>query len=667
MKNMGAHSSFSSSAAAALSIVMMLVMEIFVVVIAREEDSYYNRETITTIDGHDCFRDLNGMIRAMFSLSTEYPHLTSIVDAGDSYIRSSGIPNQNYDGLSSDGYDIYAMNVTAPWPSSSSSSSSSSGAAKGRMMITSGVHAREYAPPELSLRFMEYLLENYEVDPDVTWLLRHTEIHFLLHVNPDGRYVAENYPEIMQRKNMDDADGGGGCYAVGVDVNRNFDLMWGDLSGGNTSDDPCMDTYHGPYPESESETRAVAQYARDLFPEAQRKDDITLESGEEIMGVFVDIHSSGEFVYFPWGYADLKSPDDEAFQALGRKVAYHPNYKLWGPGSPNFAYAASGDSSDFMYGKLGVASFGLEIGQSFYEDCDIFENDIVPNLLPSLLYAAKIASKPFSLVKGPDIIDLSLSISTDDTNVMIITVVASDNQLANGYVTGEQGVAYVRLYLDVHPNDYVDGDDVTFDMAPSSSDDGQTFVLELSLPHGLEPGQHALFVQATDGDGYVGPVSSVFFDFESADTTSPTTDPPSASLSSSPSTDQPTGLVPSDVPITDNPSTSSPTSSPTTPSPRSDQPTTESPSFEPTSNPISDPSEAPSVGPSDASTPTSGPTLRPTIISLLQPKNIPVNLPDSIDTTIKIPNLITSMNSATGPIFCSSIVVAASLAIILII
>ncbi len=42
-----------------------------------------------------------------------------------------------------------------------------------------------------------------------------------------------------------------------MDVNRNFDFMWGDLSG-DTSDDPCAATYHGPSPESESETQAVS-------------------------------------------------------------------------------------------------------------------------------------------------------------------------------------------------------------------------------------------------------------------------------------------------------------------------------------------------------------------------------------------------------------------------
>jgi carboxypeptidase T len=185
-------------------------------------------------------------------------------------------------------------------------------------------------------------------------------------------------------------------------------------------------------------------------------------------------------------------------------------------------------SLDYMYGVLGVASFGLEIGEDWYEDCDLFERTIMPSVLPSLLYAVKIAKRPFYLVKEPDIIDLSVT-PTDDSNVMKITVVASDSQMADGHSTGEQGVAYVRLYLDVHPDDKEDGV-VAFDMVPSS-EDAQTFDLEMILPQGLASGQHTPFVQATDGDGYVGPVSSEFFDVET--TTSPT-DAPTGSSSSSP-------------------------------------------------------------------------------------------------------------------------------------
>ena len=259
---------FSASAAAALALALAIITGVVVVVVvgAQEEgeEQYY-----TTVDGHDCFRDLDSTIRSAFDLAASHPDLVTVSDVGDSHIRSSGTildaDADYYGGLSSDGYDIYAVNVTAPWGESSHSSSSASssggvGGNKGILMITSGVHAREYAPPELALRFAEYLAGRYGIDPDVTYILRRTEVHLILHVNPDGRYVAEKYPETSQRKNMNGEEascGSGG--GIGVDINRNFDFMWGDL-GGATSDDPCADTYHGPSPESESETQAVSIY-----------------------------------------------------------------------------------------------------------------------------------------------------------------------------------------------------------------------------------------------------------------------------------------------------------------------------------------------------------------------------------------------------------------------
>ena len=211
-----------------------------------------------TIGGLDCFRDLDSTVQSARDLAAAHPDLVTVSDVGDSHIRSSGAPPSDggYGGLPSDGHDIYAVSVTAPWGESSPSSASGGAGGKGRVMITAGVHAREYAPPELALRFAEYLAGRYGTDADVTWMLRRTEVHLILHVNPDGRYVAEKYPDTMQRKNMN-AENGRSCSQIGVDINRNFDFMWGDLSG-STSDDPCSSTYHGPSPVSESETQAVS-------------------------------------------------------------------------------------------------------------------------------------------------------------------------------------------------------------------------------------------------------------------------------------------------------------------------------------------------------------------------------------------------------------------------
>jgi hypothetical protein len=164
---------------------------------------------------------------------------------------------------------------------------------------------------------------------------------------------------------------------------------------------------------------------------------------------------------------------------------------------------------------------GLELGEDFYEDCNLFESTVVPHNLPALLYAATTSKRPFSLAKGPDILEF---VVTSD----LITVVASDSEMVNkieGYpdfTTGDQGVTAVRLYLNIHPDDYKETS-FSWDMNPVEMDSGlQTFELELSFEQGVPPGRHILYAQAMDGNGYLGPVSSVFVTVESPPTKVPT-------------------------------------------------------------------------------------------------------------------------------------------------
>lgn len=580
-------------------------------------------------------------MQSMFDLADEHPDLASVSDIGDSYLKSTNSKNDDFDNLPEGGFDIYAINITA-------SDSTHQSSAKGKMLIISGVHAREYAPPELAMRFAESLVNGYNVNADITWLLQHTEIHLIVHVNPDGRFVAENYPRLSWRKNLNPVQNGG-CSSdnIGVDINRNYDLSWGETKNGASSSDPCDSNYHGSSPISEPETQAVVNYAQDLFPEEQRKDpaDINRELGEDIMGMFVDIHAYGGYVYFPWGFDGSRSPDDEALQALGRKVAHYNDYKLWAPGSPDFQYPATGDGSDYMYAVAGVASFGFELGEDFYEDCDLFEDDIAPINLSALLYAAKISKKPFSLVKGPDIMDLVIVPDSEQDGEIKVTVVASDSAMVSshgGSDTGDQGVAKVRLYLDVHPDDYNEGD-MTWEMLPVEADADDQFELVMMSPN-VSSGRHTLYAQAMDNGDYLGPVSSIFFDVVRQETASPSIGPvasPSSSPSSWPTSDP--SQAPSRAPTSTKP-TISPSQSP------SISPMTAEPSGNPTTTPTSSPNSAPSKAPSNqpTNTPSSAPTTsNPTLQPTTSPTDAPSSMPTSVPSTT--PSDAPSDQSSTRP------------------
>eukprot|EP00986_Skeletonema_menzelii_P016327 scaffold14315_cov136-Skeletonema_menzelii.AAC.4 len=467
------------------------------------------QKTYETIKGRSCFRSLDGMIESMTDLAVKYPDLLTMESIGKSFIKKNNPRPSDYD-MDYDlppGYDIYAFNVTA-------ANSARKSFEKGKMLVTSGVHPREWAPPELNARFIETLVEGYNNNADITWILDHNEIHAILYVNPDGRFISEKYPSSYWRKNLNPE----GC-GNGVDLNRNLDFMWGDANG--ASDNPCANDYHGSSPNSEPETQAVVDYAKKLFPEGQRKDDPEKEMntafGEDITGVYIDIHASGGFVYYPWGHKDAKSPDNEALEALGRKINYYNGYKLWAGSQPDFMYEASGDFSDYMYGALGVASFGYEIGDDFQQDCSTFEDKVVPINLPSLIYAAKIAMKPYKEVKGPDVLKINTRLLSGRVRVVAN---ASDSKMVNsikgfpGHSSGNQIITAVHLYLDVHPDDYKEGSDKMWDMEVLDDNwDTTEETVRYEVPtRGLSFGRHTIYVQAIDSRGYKGPVSSTFID-----------------------------------------------------------------------------------------------------------------------------------------------------------
>eukprot|EP00580_Thalassiosira_gravida_P007911 CAMPEP_0201634714 /NCGR_PEP_ID=MMETSP0493-20130528/7532_1 /ASSEMBLY_ACC=CAM_ASM_000838 /TAXON_ID=420259 /ORGANISM="Thalassiosira gravida, Strain GMp14c1" /LENGTH=763 /DNA_ID=CAMNT_0048106595 /DNA_START=92 /DNA_END=2383 /DNA_ORIENTATION=+ len=631
-----------------------------------------------TIDGYDCFRSLEGMTKSMFDLAESYPDLSSVVDIGDSYLKSKNDNNDDYP-LPQNGYDIYAMVITAsdsPHPSS----------AKGKTLIISGVHPREYAPPELTMRFAESLLSNYQSDADITYILDHTEVHIIFQVNPDSRYITEKYPKTFWRKNQNPDNGRGNCKAdeIGVDLNRNFGFRWGDQDG--ASDDRCDSTYHGRGPGSEPETRAVVDYAKEIFPEEQgRRDDpegsMNVAFGEDNTGIFVDVHAPGGYIFYPWGHKDRQSPDDDALQATARKMSYYNGYVLWAGGQPDFQYAASGDSSDYMYAALGVASFGLELGEDFYENCNLFERKVLPDNISALTYLAKNAKKPFSLPKGPDIISLDLSddgTTQDGVQYGIkVTTVASDSRLVNsisGYPdfteTGSQGVSEVRVYLDVHPDDFKEGDDLTWEMQLIDNDSEEPkFELEVISAEGFSSGRHTLYVQAKDRDGYFGPATGAFFDVEIRPTKSPslapTTDSPSLKPTSTPTrrpskkpSASPTTATPSALP-TGKPSTSRPTKSP------SRSPVTANPSLSPTGNPTRAPSYSPTTAQPSASpttnptkspsaSPTYGPSRNPSKSPTGQPTASPSDSPSTSNPTSQ-PSTAPSFNPSTKPSFYPSL------------
>ena len=336
-------------------------------------------EQVSGIPGYPCYRTVEETYASAAQIVADHPNLAAWIDIGDSWEKTQpgGLP----------GYDLMVLRLTnaaTPGP-------------KPKLFAMTAIHAREYATAELNTRFAEHLVDNYGVDPDITWLLDNHEIHLLLQSNPDGRKKAES--GLSWRKNTDNNDGCIDASRWGTDLNRNFDFQWGCCNG--SSGDPCAETYRGPAAASEPETQAVQNYVIAEFPD-QRPDDLTTPAPSDATGLFMDIHSYGQLVLWPWGFSTTPPPNAAELQTLGRKFAYFndydPAHHIW--------YDVDGATDDFAYGRLGLSSFVFEIGTSFFQDCASFQNTILPDNLSALVYAAKSARRPYMSPSGPEALNV---------------------------------------------------------------------------------------------------------------------------------------------------------------------------------------------------------------------------------------------------------------------
>ena len=245
----------------------------------------------STIADFPCYKNLQGSFAwmdAMVARASSIPGLNvSKTDIGDSYLKTKN--------PTAAGYDIWVLRVTGNGKNPATN--------KSVAFVMTGLHAREYAPPELASRWVESLINAYGIDADITAMLDYTEIHLVLQSNPDGRQVAETDRAAWRRKNLNPVSGKCGKSSQGVDLNRNFPFRWGLNSG--SSKDECSNTYRGPSAASEPEVKAIIQYVTSIFPVGQRKADPT---GQQALaypqytttGVFLDIHSHGSIFLTPW-------------------------------------------------------------------------------------------------------------------------------------------------------------------------------------------------------------------------------------------------------------------------------------------------------------------------------------------------------------------------------
>lgn len=439
----------------------------------------YIPEGGNTISGYSCYSTVEGTFSRMESLVSDNPSLVEIIDIGDSWEKTINVNN---------GYDLKVLRIT----------NQNITEEKPIVFITSAIHAREYTTAELTTRFAEYLLSQYDTNSDVKWMLDHQEVQLLLHTNPDGRKKAET--GILWRKNTNQAYCAPNSNNRGADLNRNYPFLW--QQGG----DQCGQTYPGASAQSEPELMSIINHINNIY-EDKRGDLITDVADEDTAGVFLDIHSSGQLVLWPWGYTSTPNPNVSQFEAFGRRVAFFNGHT---PEPISDFTIAVGGSIDTSYGDLGVASLAFELGTEFFEECDLFESTILPDNLEALLYITRVARTPYITPSGPDIEALNIVPNFILAN-QNFNISGTANEDRYNHSHGSQAfdqVQQVDMYIDDLPWSQLNAqplsaNDGNFDSAVESFND------EVSTNQ-LSVGQHTVYTVAKDSNNVTGAIYSKF-------------------------------------------------------------------------------------------------------------------------------------------------------------
>ena len=225
-------------------------------------------------------------------------------------------------GKSVDGRGIFACTVGNP-------------EAKTKILLTGGIHGKEYMSSLLVMTQVEYYLANAESGcyNGVSYadLLQNCVFYVLPMINPDGITLALEGIDAMQTPEVkatvekiyaDNLRDGltstndinvylaynWKANANGVDLNRNFALSnWADVKTGILA--PCYRNYKGPSAASEPETRAVSAYVESL--------------GE--LDALLAYHTAGQVVYWDCG---MTGGVRQRTLDLAKAVCEHTGYKL---------------------------------------------------------------------------------------------------------------------------------------------------------------------------------------------------------------------------------------------------------------------------------------------------------------------------------------------------
>lgn len=346
----------------------------------------------------DNFYNHNDLSKEVNSLSAEFRNTISIEEIGKTY----------------EGRSIFVIKITG---------NSSSHKSKPALMAIFTEHAGEHDVASLAMGIVKYLTENYGNYKKITKLLDEKEVYIIPMMNPDGvEYdLSGEVKPFTWRKNRRHA-GDVGENVYGVDLNRNWGYKWDAVPEElkEQYSNPKDDYYHGENPFSENETQAVRDF---------------ILSHKNIK-MFIDYHSgSAPFIQggigYPFAYSEkeeLNSQHKGRYEEIAQKFAelvtdakdkrkgfivsqardVKKNVKEYASFylKPFIGFflpkstVAPGGSADWVYGELGIMSFGVEIMRDgdFFDKLPDSKNRLIENQIRGFLFLLETLSEnPFDV------------------------------------------------------------------------------------------------------------------------------------------------------------------------------------------------------------------------------------------------------------------------------
>lgn len=262
----------------------------------------------------DQFRDLETIYTWLDLMQLTFPELVKIEIVGQTF----------------EGRDMKALHISA--------NNQNLNPEKKTIIITGGIHAREWIGVSTACYFIYELLAGYGTKRKETKYLNHLDFLIVPVFNPDG-YVYTWSHDRLWRKNRQQT-----YYprCFGIDIDHSFDFHWTGTQGF-----PCSEDYSGEAPFEALESESWNNYIN------ESKSEYTIHG-------YLDLHSYSQEVLYPYAYScealprDLENLLELSYglaKAIRRKSGknYHVLSSCEDRGSDLTPGLGSGSALDYMY------------------------------------------------------------------------------------------------------------------------------------------------------------------------------------------------------------------------------------------------------------------------------------------------------------------------------